>query len=120
MCRSLVGMRVSPSCPSCLRSDTKNLFLLPPSDPCSQAMLLFISMCVQFRTCSEVTRFTHVTYIGIQVKPQFSFTDKEVAYLTNRIQNGGTEVVEVNSTLTPLFSITRLLCFGTEQVPFYD
>jgi len=32
-----------------------------------------------------------------QVKPQFSFTDKEVAYLTNRIQNGGTEVVEAKA-----------------------
>jgi malate dehydrogenase len=32
-----------------------------------------------------------------QVKPQFSFTKKEVDYLTNRIQNGGTEVVEAKA-----------------------
>ena len=44
----------------------------------------------------------HATFFGIQVKPQFSFTDKEVAYLTNRIQNGGTEVVEVNYPLIPV------------------
>jgi malate dehydrogenase len=32
-----------------------------------------------------------------QVTPKFTFTDKEVAYLTNRIQNGGTEVVEAKA-----------------------
>ena len=31
----------------------------------------------------------------IQVKPPCSFTPKEIDYLTDRIQNGGTEVVEV-------------------------
>lgn len=32
-----------------------------------------------------------------QVTPKFTFTDKEVGYLTNRIQNGGTEVVEAKA-----------------------
>lgn len=32
----------------------------------------------------------------LQVKPPSSFTPKEIDYLTDRIQNGGTEVVEVN------------------------
>ena len=31
----------------------------------------------------------------LQVKPPSSFTAEETEYLTNRIQNGGTEVVEV-------------------------
>lgn len=31
----------------------------------------------------------------IQVNPPCSFTPQEVEYLTSRIQNGGTEVVEV-------------------------
>lgn len=31
----------------------------------------------------------------LQVKPPCSFTQKEIEYLTDRIQNGGTEVVEV-------------------------
>jgi malate dehydrogenase len=35
-----------------------------------------------------------------QVSPKFAFNEKEVEYLTNRIQNGGTEVVEV--TWSPL------------------
>lgn len=47
--------------------------------------------------------------IVTQVKPQFSFTNKEVDYLTNRIQNGGTEVVEVGeSGLTFLLLVTSL------------
>ena len=33
--------------------------------------------------------------ILIQVKPPCSFTQKEIDHLTDRIQNGGTEVVEV-------------------------
>ena len=33
----------------------------------------------------------------MQVKPPCSFTKEEIEYLTNRIQNGGTEVVEVMS-----------------------
>lgn len=45
--------------------------------------------------CYEVMFLTAVLFFGIQVTPKFTFTDKEVAYLTNRIQNGGTEVVEV-------------------------
>eukprot|EP01018_Ginkgo_biloba_P003661 Gb_41721 [translate_table: standard] len=32
-----------------------------------------------------------------QVKPSFSFSKEEVEYLTNRIQNGGTEVVEAKA-----------------------
>lgn len=40
----------------------------------------------------------------IQVKPPCSFTPKEVDYLTNRIQNGGTEVVEVSNQLVFLLS----------------
>eukprot|EP00252_Welwitschia_mirabilis_P014273 TRINITY_DN313_c0_g1_i2.p1 TRINITY_DN313_c0_g1~~TRINITY_DN313_c0_g1_i2.p1 ORF type:complete len:353 (+),score=62.20 TRINITY_DN313_c0_g1_i2:352-1410(+) len=32
-----------------------------------------------------------------QVNPSFSFSDEEVKYLTNRIQNGGTEVVEAKA-----------------------
>lgn len=32
-----------------------------------------------------------------QVKPPCSFTQKEIEYLTNRIQNGGTEVVEAKA-----------------------
>ncbi|KAF3785612.1 hypothetical protein EJ110_NYTH19365 [Nymphaea thermarum] len=32
-----------------------------------------------------------------QVKPPFSFTLEEIQYLTNRIQNGGTEVVEAKA-----------------------
>ncbi|GLT44218.1 hypothetical protein SLA2020_181290 [Shorea laevis] len=32
-----------------------------------------------------------------QVKPPFSFTQQEIDYLTNRIQNGGTEVVEAKA-----------------------
>jgi malate/lactate dehydrogenase len=31
----------------------------------------------------------------LKVKPPSSFTAEETEYLTNRIQNGGTEVVEV-------------------------
>ena len=31
----------------------------------------------------------------MQVKPPCSFTPEEINYLTDRIQNGGTEVVEV-------------------------
>ena len=33
--------------------------------------------------------------ISPQVSPPCSFTPDEISYLTNRIQNGGTEVVEV-------------------------
>jgi malate dehydrogenase len=32
-----------------------------------------------------------------QVSPKFAFNEKEVQYLTNRIQNGGTEVVEAKA-----------------------
>lgn len=32
---------------------------------------------------------------SLQVKPPCSLTPQETEYLTNRIQNGGTEVVEV-------------------------
>jgi len=32
-----------------------------------------------------------------QVSPKFAFNEKEVEYLTNRIQNGGTEVVEAKA-----------------------
>lgn len=32
-----------------------------------------------------------------QVKPPSSFTPQEIEYLTNRIQNGGTEVVEAKA-----------------------
>lgn len=35
-------------------------------------------------------------YVCLQVKPPCSFTQKEIEYLTDRIQNGGTEVVEVH------------------------
>ncbi|XP_012079495.1 malate dehydrogenase, glyoxysomal isoform X2 [Jatropha curcas] len=38
-----------------------------------------------------------------QVKPPSSFTQKEIDYLTDRIQNGGTEVVEVPSILVLAF-----------------
>lgn len=42
----------------------------------------------------------------MQVKPPCSFTVQEIDYLTDRIQNGGTEVVEVNSIHTFLeFSV---------------
>lgn len=34
-------------------------------------------------------------YLFKQVKPPSSFTQQEIEHLTNRIQNGGTEVVEV-------------------------
>lgn len=61
----------------------------------TRVVFLFLSMCVQFENCSEVIFLTHAAIVGIQVTPKFTFTDKEVAYLTNRIQNGGTEVVEV-------------------------
>jgi malate dehydrogenase len=32
-----------------------------------------------------------------QISPKFAFNEKEVEYLTNRIQNGGTEVVEAKA-----------------------
>lgn len=35
----------------------------------------------------------------MQVKPPCSFTQEETEYLTSRIQNGGTEVVEVGGIL---------------------
>jgi len=38
-----------------------------------------------------------IVYLWNQTSPPFSFNSKEVEYLTNRIQNGGTEVVEVIS-----------------------
>jgi hypothetical protein len=37
------------------------------------------------------------------VNPPCSFTSEEISYLTSRIQNGGTEVVEV--------------CFSSESTP---
>jgi malate dehydrogenase len=44
-----------------------------------------------------------------QTSPLFSFNSKEVEYLTNRIQNGGTEVVEVISpTLKSLWSMFEI------------
>lgn len=52
------------------------------------------------KTALEVIFLTHVTFVGVQVTPKFTFTDKEVAYLTNRIQNGGTEVVEVKLSIS--------------------
>ncbi|KAJ6732724.1 MALATE AND LACTATE DEHYDROGENASE [Salix koriyanagi] len=39
-----------------------------------------------------------------QAKPSCSFTQKEIDYLTDRIQNGGTEVVEVTDTCAMIFS----------------
>ncbi|KAL6225010.1 hypothetical protein ACLB2K_003864 [Fragaria x ananassa] len=50
-----------------------------------------------------------------QVKPPCSFTPKEVDYLNDRIQNGGTEVVEV--TELPFFaSKVRLGRTGVEEI----
>lgn len=47
-----------------------------------------------------------------QVNPSFSFTEEEVEYLTNRIQNGGTEVVEAkagtgSATLSMAFAAAK-------------
>ncbi|KAL6213170.1 hypothetical protein ACLB2K_012617 [Fragaria x ananassa] len=41
-----------------------------------------------------------------QVKPPCSFTKEETEYLTDRIQNGGTEVVE-----SPILSVVITVCF---------
>ncbi|THU65279.1 hypothetical protein C4D60_Mb05t01970 [Musa balbisiana] len=50
-----------------------------------------------------------------QVSPPCSFTPEEISYLTDRIQNGGTEVVEV--TELPFFaSKVRLGRCGVEEV----
>ena len=38
----------------------------------------------------------------LQVTPPSSFTQDEIKYLTDRIQNGGTEVLEVQCYLTLL------------------
>lgn len=46
----------------------------------------------------------------MQVKPPCSFTPKEVDDLTYRIQNGGTEVVEVSNKMLRLLS--GCLLFG--------
>mgnify|MGYP006950769577 CR=1 FL=1 len=40
------------------------------------------------------------------MKPPSSFTKEEVDYLTNRIQNGGTEVVEVEEKTFLLLFVT--------------
>jgi len=40
--------------------------------------------------------------VYLQVTPPSSFTQDEIKYLTDRIQNGGTEVVEVQCYLTLL------------------
>ena len=40
----------------------------------------------------------------MQVKPPCSFTPEETNYLTDRIQNGGTEVVEVSLVSSMLHS----------------
>nr|ADQ00372.1 glyoxysomal malate dehydrogenase [Sequoia sempervirens] len=47
-----------------------------------------------------------------QVNPRFSFTNEEIEYLTNRIQNGGTEVVEAkagtgSATLSMAFAAAK-------------
>ncbi|GLJ30442.1 hypothetical protein SUGI_0602600 [Cryptomeria japonica] len=47
-----------------------------------------------------------------QVNPKFSFTNEEIEYLTNRIQNGGTEVVEAkagtgSATLSMAFAAAK-------------
>lgn len=39
--------------------------------------------------------FTKIFSHLMQVKPSCYFTPQEIEYLTTRIQNGGTEVVEV-------------------------
>lgn len=46
--------------------------------------------------------------VFMQVKPPCSFTSQEVDYLTDRIQNGGTEVVEVKHFLATLESSFHL------------
>lgn len=43
-----------------------------------------------------------LTPVYLQVTPPSSFTQDEIKYLTDRIQNGGTEVVEVQCYLTLL------------------
>ena len=40
--------------------------------------------------------------VYLQVTPPSSFTQDEIKYLTDRIQNGGTEVLEVQCYLTLL------------------
>jgi len=45
----------------------------------------------------------------MQVKPPCSFTPEEINYLTDRIQNGGTEVVEVK--MLTLLKVNRLSRF---------
>ena len=46
----------------------------------------------------------------IQVKPPCSFTPKEIDQLTDRIQNGGTEVVEVQKYMFDLLLGIYILC----------
>lgn len=41
-----------------------------------------------------------------QIKPPRSFTSEEATYLTSRIQNGGTEVVEVKLCFQLVFNVS--------------
>lgn len=51
-----------------------------------------------------------------QIKPAFSFTKEETEYLTNRIQNGGTEVVEAKAGTG---SATLSMAFGAAKFAEY-
>lgn len=51
--------------------------------------------------------------VYLQVTPPSSFTQDETRYLTDRIQNGGTEVVEVQCYLTLL---PEVMCNRTPTI----
>jgi len=50
--------------------------------------------CAAVPLCFDEWRHLIISF-QMQVKPPSSFTPEEINYLTDRIQNGGTEVVEV-------------------------
>lgn len=62
----------------------------------SQVSYKWESHVVSIRSASLLIDWFCINFY-LQVKPPSSFTPSEIEYLTNRIQNGGTEVVEAKA-----------------------
>lgn len=68
-------------------------------------LLPYLILNTSKRSTLEILNISNSLSMTFQVKPPSSFTTKEIEYLTDRIQNGGTEVVEVKFT-------QRKLCYN--------